>query len=131
MRRKSGRQTENSVLSLWTVSWGLCYYIYLLTALSPLSSTQRWLPTALADGLVPDAIVDAHHTIEYLKYAATRNLLTTKGNSKDSQERLSAVRTMPVPAHRPPPEHSAGVVEEDHDDAGPRAPTPNGRQPVD
>jgi hypothetical protein len=39
-------------------------------------SRQAWLPDALRDGLVPDAIVDANHTIHYLKYATMRHLLT-------------------------------------------------------
>lgn len=54
-------------------------------------STQRWLPTALATGVIPDAIVDADHTIAYLKYAATRSLFTPNGSTKNSTQRLSSV----------------------------------------
>jgi hypothetical protein len=39
-------------------------------------SCQAWLPDALHDGLMPDAIVNANHMIHYLKYAAMRRLLT-------------------------------------------------------
>ncbi|KAH9023664.1 hypothetical protein EDB85DRAFT_306089 [Lactarius pseudohatsudake] len=66
-RRKSGQQTEKSVLSLW----------------------QRWLTGALAAGTVLDIVVDANHTIEYLKYAATRSLLTTSGCEQANDQRLS------------------------------------------
>ncbi|KAH8997105.1 hypothetical protein EDB86DRAFT_2803614, partial [Lactarius hatsudake] len=64
---KSGQQTEKSVLSLW----------------------QRWLTGALAAGIVLDIVVDAHHTIEYLKYAVTRSLLTTSGCEQANDQRLS------------------------------------------
>lgn len=41
--------------------------------------------------LVPDIIVDAHHIVEYLKYAATRSLLTKSGREMDGNQRLSSV----------------------------------------
>jgi hypothetical protein len=74
-RRKGGRQTETSVLKLYKVS----------IAWMPLNcsfslSPQVWLPGALRDELVPDDIIDASHIIHYLKYAATRHLLTKRGN---------------------------------------------------
>ncbi|EDR05640.1 uncharacterized protein LACBIDRAFT_302766 [Laccaria bicolor S238N-H82] len=67
-RRKSGQQTEKSVLSLW----------------------RRWVPIAIAAGTIPDHIVDANHTMEYLKYAATRSLFTTRGHPKEGPARLSS-----------------------------------------
>ncbi|KAH8995285.1 hypothetical protein EDB86DRAFT_3077787 [Lactarius hatsudake] len=66
-QRKSSQQTEKSVLSLW----------------------QRWLTSALAAGIVLDIVVDAHHTIEYLKYAATQSLLTTSGCEQANDQWLS------------------------------------------
>lgn len=39
----------------------------------------------------PHVIVDANHTMEYLKYAATRQLLTNKGEDQDNTQRLSSV----------------------------------------
>ncbi|KAH9026139.1 hypothetical protein EDB85DRAFT_1816892, partial [Lactarius pseudohatsudake] len=53
-RRTGGRQTETSVLKMY----------------------KAWLAGALHAGVVPDAVVDANHKIHYLKYAATRCLLT-------------------------------------------------------
>jgi hypothetical protein len=50
---------------------------------------------ALHDGLVPDEIIDANHTIQYLKYVATRRLLTKRGKEKETDDRLSAVRVSP------------------------------------
>lgn len=89
-RRKSGRQTENNVIALWKVSSVPSRLLH-----SPLTQDghqQRWLPGAMVSGVIPDIIVDANHTIEYLKYAATRNLFTSKGNPKDGHKRLSSVR---------------------------------------
>jgi hypothetical protein len=57
--------------------------------------TQRWLPSALLSGLVTDVIIDANHIIEYLKYAATRNLLAPNGREQVGGQRLSPVRFMP------------------------------------
>ncbi|KAH8976548.1 hypothetical protein EDB92DRAFT_1960726 [Lactarius akahatsu] len=68
-RRKSGRQTEKSVLSLW----------------------KRWVPSAIAAGIIPDVIIDVNHSMAYLKYAATRQLLTTTGENQDNNsQRLSS-----------------------------------------
>ena len=36
-------------------------------------------------------IVDANHTMEYLKYAATRRLLTSAGREQNGNDRLSPV----------------------------------------
>ena len=47
---------------------------------------------AINSGQLPDLIVDANHTIEYLKYAATRELFNTRGQKKGTTDRLSAVR---------------------------------------
>ena len=55
------------------------------------SQSQRWLPSALASRLVPDIIVDCNHIIEYLKYAATRNLLAPNGREQIGGQRLSPV----------------------------------------
>jgi hypothetical protein len=38
-------------------------------------------------------IVDANHTMEYLKYAATRRLLTSAGHEQNGNDRLSPVST--------------------------------------
>ncbi|KAF8267694.1 hypothetical protein EI94DRAFT_1462200, partial [Lactarius quietus] len=67
-QRKGGCQTENSVLSLW----------------------KQWVPGAIAAGIIPDVIVDADHSMAYLKYAATCRLLTTTGQDKDNRQRLSS-----------------------------------------
>ncbi|KDR66439.1 hypothetical protein GALMADRAFT_283872 [Galerina marginata CBS 339.88] len=67
-RRRGGRQTENSVLKQW----------------------KSWASQAINSGKLPDIIVDANHTIEYLKYAATRELFNTRGQKKVSTNRLSA-----------------------------------------
>jgi hypothetical protein len=48
---------------------------------------QHWLVGALASGTVPDIIVDADHTIAYLKFAATRNLLLSDGNEQQGNQR--------------------------------------------
>jgi hypothetical protein len=56
-----------------------------------ISNCQRWLVGALASGTVPDVIVDADHTIAYLKFAATRNLLSSNGNEQLGNQRLSPV----------------------------------------
>jgi hypothetical protein len=47
---------------------------------------QRWLVGALASGTVPDVIVDADHSIVYLKFAATRNLLSSSGNEQQGNQ---------------------------------------------
>ncbi|KAF8961564.1 hypothetical protein BDZ97DRAFT_1201735 [Flammula alnicola] len=67
-RRKGGRQTENSVLKLW----------------------MSWASIAINSGQLPDIIVDAKHMIAYLKYAATRQLFTRRGENKSTSSRLSA-----------------------------------------
>ncbi|THU81632.1 hypothetical protein K435DRAFT_808908 [Dendrothele bispora CBS 962.96] len=67
-RRKSGRATEESTLRQW----------------------KAWCPGAIADGLIPDDIVDANHLIRYMQYAATRQLFTKKGTPKQGNDRLSA-----------------------------------------
>ncbi len=59
-----------------------------------MKSSQQWLPQAIHDRLVPDHIVDANLIIHYLKYAATRQLLTKRGTPKQTNERLSAVRIL-------------------------------------
>ena len=46
---------------------------------------------ALVGGVVIDTIVDAHHTFEYLKYAATRSLLTASGGEKANNQCLLPV----------------------------------------
>jgi hypothetical protein len=89
-RRQSGRQTEKSVLALWKVS---SQSFHLFPAL--ILVCQRWLVGALASGTVPDLIVDVDHTIAYLKFAATRNLLSSNGNEQQGNQRLS-----PVSGHR-------------------------------
>ncbi|THH15033.1 hypothetical protein EUX98_g9527 [Antrodiella citrinella] len=67
-RRKGARQTEESVIRIW----------------------KRWLPQAIASGEIPDMVVDAHHTIVYLKHSATRALLTRKGKQSNSDAKLGA-----------------------------------------
>ncbi|THU95247.1 hypothetical protein K435DRAFT_859710 [Dendrothele bispora CBS 962.96] len=67
-RRKSGRATEESTLRQW----------------------KAWCPGAIADGLIPDDIIDANHLIRYMQYAATRQLFTKKGTPKQGNDRLSA-----------------------------------------
>ena len=54
---------------------------------------QRWAINAIDSGLVPDIIVDSDHTIEYLKYAATRKLFDKNGGERSANLRLSAVST--------------------------------------
>ena len=54
---------------------------------------------AITAGTIPDHIVDANHTMEYLKYAATRKLLTTRGRPKEGPARLSSVRQLPFRFH--------------------------------
>jgi hypothetical protein len=54
-------------------------------------SMQSWVPKAVASGTIPDHVVDSNHTMEYLKFAATRNLLTSRGRPKDGPARLSSV----------------------------------------
>ncbi|KAG1778557.1 hypothetical protein EV702DRAFT_1196072 [Suillus placidus] len=61
MRRKSGQQTEKSVLNIW----------------------KHWLTITIASGQVPDVIIDAHHIIEYLKCTGTHKLLTQNGGEQD------------------------------------------------
>ena len=48
----------------------------------------------LGSGQLHDLIVDANHTIEYLKYAATRELFNTRGQKKATTDCLSAVRVL-------------------------------------
>lgn len=67
-RRESARKTEESVLRIW----------------------QAWVTRAIAAGDIVDIIVDAHHTILYLKYSATRALLNRKGMPVNNNQRLSA-----------------------------------------
>src|SRR6266702_5591574 len=52
---------------------------------------QKWVPSAIAAGVIPNVIVDANHSMAYLKYAATRQLLTTTGQDQDNSQRLSSV----------------------------------------
>jgi len=42
-------------------------------------------------GIIPDVVVDANHSMAYLKYAATRRLLTTTGQDQDNSQWLSYV----------------------------------------
>ena len=64
---------------------------------SLIKSTQTWTANAINIALIPDNIVDAQHVIEYLKYAATRQLFTTHGTSKHpSKGRLSSVRVVGI-----------------------------------
>ena len=44
---------------------------------------------------MPDNIIDANHMIHYLKYAATRRLLTKRGKEKETDDWLSAVSPRP------------------------------------
>ncbi|KAG1834071.1 hypothetical protein DFJ58DRAFT_735876 [Suillus subalutaceus] len=69
-RRKGGQQTEKSVLNIW----------------------KRWLTAAIASGEVPDMIIDAHPIIQYLKYTATRKLLSRNGHERDSAHGSLSVR---------------------------------------
>jgi hypothetical protein len=84
-RRKGGRQTETSVVKLYKVRtmWMPVNHPF------SLSLTQVWLLGALRDELVPDDIIDANHIIHYLKYAATRRLLTKRGEEKETDDCLS------------------------------------------
>ena len=86
-RRKSGRETEQSVLRLWKVSHLLGIPFYSKSSFL----MQQWAINAIASGLVPDIIVDSDHMIEYLKYAATRKLFDKKGGERSTNQRLSAV----------------------------------------
>ncbi len=52
---------------------------------------QKWVPSAIAAGIIPDVIVDANHSMAYFKYAATRRLLTTTGQDQDNSQRLSSM----------------------------------------
>ena len=54
---------------------------------------------AITAGTIPDHIVDANHTMEYLKYAVMQKLLTTRGRPKEGPARLSSVRQLPFPFH--------------------------------
>ncbi|KAF8582742.1 hypothetical protein K439DRAFT_1661640 [Ramaria rubella] len=67
-RREGARKTERSVLSMWNC----------------------WLRHQLAAGVLPDNIIDTHHIIEYLKYAATRKLFAPNGRQLETNQRLSA-----------------------------------------
>jgi hypothetical protein len=50
-----------------------------------------WASEAINSGLLHDIIVDSNHMIEYLKYAATRQLFTRQGKEKSTSSRLSSV----------------------------------------
>jgi hypothetical protein len=52
---------------------------------------QQWVPGAIAAGIIPNVIVDATHSMAYLKYAATWQLLTTTGQDQNSSQQLSSV----------------------------------------
>ena len=52
---------------------------------------QQWVPGAIAAGIIPDVIVDANHSMAYLKYAATWQLLTTTGQDQHNSQQLSSV----------------------------------------
>jgi hypothetical protein len=58
-------------------------------------SHQEWLPNALRDEVVPDEIIDANYTIQYLKYSSTRRLLTKQEEEKETDDCLSAVCPCP------------------------------------
>jgi hypothetical protein len=88
---KGGQQTEKSVLSLWRVSTSCCTTI---TDLLMVNLMQCWLLSALLSGLVPDVIIDANHITEYLKYAATRNLLAPNSREQVRGQRLSPVQCL-------------------------------------
>jgi hypothetical protein len=85
-RRRSGQQTERSVLNIWKVG---------SSGRNPSVDAdgrgKRWLTATIASGEVPDMIIDAHHIIQYLKYTGTRKLLTRSGSEKNTSECLSAV----------------------------------------
>ncbi|KAF8590847.1 hypothetical protein K439DRAFT_1611762 [Ramaria rubella] len=67
-RREGARKTERSLLLMWNC----------------------WLRHQLAAGVLPDNIIDTHHIIEYLKYAATRKLFAPNGRQLETNQRLSA-----------------------------------------
>ena len=92
-RRKGGRLTEKSVLSLWRVeSLTLPLHLHVSSLGLIISFGQRWVPSAIVARVIPDVIVDAHHTMAYLKYTATRRLLMTTGQDQDQNcGRLSSV----------------------------------------
>ena len=52
---------------------------------------QLWLVDAIQQWIISDTIIDAHHIIQYLKYAATHQLFTQNGKTNDSDDRLSSV----------------------------------------
>lgn len=62
--------------------------------------TKRWLTGTLTTGIVVDIVVDAHHAVEYLKYAATWSLLTASGSEKANGQCLSAVSGIMLSASR-------------------------------
>lgn len=87
-RRESGKKTEVSVLRTWQVSWITTRSLFTIAH----RAVQRWLTGAIMAGTVPDGIIDAQHTMEYLKYSATRALLTRKGSESSGGRQLTAVR---------------------------------------
>ncbi len=58
---------------------------------------QKWVSSAIAAGVIPDVIVDANHSMAYLKYAATRRLPTTTGQDQDNSQQLLSVSVDVVP----------------------------------
>jgi len=91
-RWKSGQQTEKSMLSLWQV----CFFQFLCKRIPLTPAWQCWVPITIAAGTISDHIVGANHTMEYLKYPATRSLLTTQGHPKEGPAWLSLVRGFPL-----------------------------------
>ncbi|KAF5343391.1 hypothetical protein D9758_015629 [Tetrapyrgos nigripes] len=86
-RRKSGRRTEQSVLNQW----------------------KKWVVGAIEAGIIPDDIVDAHHTIQFMQYQSNRQLFTKRGIPKPGNSCLSSIV----------------LAEEKHDHAG-TSPRPTG-----
>ena len=92
-RRKGRRLTEKSVLLLWRVeSLMLPFHLHVPSLGLIISFGQRWVSSAIVARVIPDVIVDAHHTMAYLKYAATRQLLMAMGQDQDQDcSQLSSV----------------------------------------
>jgi len=122
-RRKGGRQTENSVLKQWKVCED-----HTRNPSKPLSlyKFQSWTSQAIDSGQLHDLIADANHTIEYLKYAATRELFNTRGQKKATTDRLSAVRVLSNTENRAMLTYTYYKVfsKKNHDHARSRSPTP-------
>ncbi|KAF8513082.1 hypothetical protein JB92DRAFT_3096623 [Gautieria morchelliformis] len=94
-RIDSARKTKKSVLSLW----------------------KCWMGHQLAAGILPDDIIDEHHMIEYLKYAAThvgidltvigkmllqsslKKIMVMLGRVRQCQEESNPTATQSRPAH--------------------------------